>query len=339
MGTQPIHWQCTALSTQESLTPRRHIDKYESSVLDRAPSPGIDGNARPTTKYMTMRASDDEFDADRESLLSDPRYELMPFESFGDQLEKLPDSATVTITASPTLGLEATIEWAEQAADRGYEVVPHIAARYVEDERHLDAIANRLEAASITDVFVPGGDREQPKGTYRSAYELLVALEELGHTFDEVGITGYPEGHDFLSDETLRESMARKAPHATYVTTQLCYDPSAILDWIDDIRARGIDLPVEVGIPGVLQYQRLLNISQRVGVGDSIRFLRKTSGVLGFIRQLVSSHGTYAPDGLTEALDAAAADAETNVRGLHIYTFNEAEATESWRRDRLGNES
>ena len=127
----------------------------------------------------------------------------------------------------------------------------------------------------------------------------------------------------------LAESMERKAPHATYITTQLCYDSSATLEWITTIRNSGVDLPVQVGIPGVLQYQRLLNVSQRAGVGDSIRFLRKTSGVFGFVRQLIGSRGTYAPDDLVDDLDAAAAGAKKNIRGLHIYTFNEVEATDT----------
>jgi methylenetetrahydrofolate reductase (NADPH) len=110
----------------------------------------------------------------------------MPFDSFGEQLEYLPERATVTITASPTLGLDATIEWSEKAAERGYEAVPHIAARYVEDESELDEIANRFVDANIRDVFIPGGDREEPKGEYSSAYELLVALEDLGYEFDEL---------------------------------------------------------------------------------------------------------------------------------------------------------
>ena len=150
-----------------------------------------------------------------------------------------------------------------------------------------------------------------------------------------MGITGYPEGHDFLSDETLAESMARKEPYATYITTQLCYDPDAIVDWVESIRGRGVDLPVEVGIPGVMKYQKLLGISQKVGVGDSVRFLKKTSGILGFVRQLVGSRGKYEPDELVDGLAPYVDDPEYGVRGLHIYTFNQVPDTESWRRDLL----
>ncbi|PSP73212.1 methylenetetrahydrofolate reductase [Halobacteriales archaeon QS_3_64_16] len=270
------------------------------------------------------------------TLLAEPRFELMPFDSFGEQMDHLPDGAAIAITTSPTLGLDATLEWSERAAERGFAVVPHIAARYVRDEEHLEEIARRLTDAGVNDIFIPGGDREDPVGEFASAYELLVALDGLEYTFEEVGITGYPEGHDFLEDRTLREAMERKEPYATYIVTQLCYDPDAVIEWIEGIRARGIELPVEVGIPGVMNYGRLIEISRKVGVGDSVRFLRKTTGVLGFARQLLGSRGKYTPDDLVEGLAPYAEDSDYGIRGLHVYTFNQTPDTEDWRRRTVG---
>jgi len=280
------------------------------------------GTSTPTTDDVT-------------ALLDEPRFELMPFDSFGEQMGYLPDGAAIAITTSPTLGLEATIDWTEDAAAAGYEIIPHVAARYVRDREHLDEVAVRLQEAGVTDLFVPGGDREEPVGEFESAYELLAALEDLGHEFEDVGITGYPEGHEFLSEATLAEAMERKAPHATYIVTQLCYDPTAVVEWLETIRARGVELPVEVGIPGVLKYQRLLGISRKVGVGDSVRFLRKTSGILGFVRQFVGSRGKYQPDELIDGLAPSASDPEYGIRGVHIYTFNQVPDTEAWRHERL----
>ncbi|MDS0476196.1 methylenetetrahydrofolate reductase [Natrinema sp. 1APR25-10V2] len=269
------------------------------------------------------------------TLLSRPRFELMPFESIEEQLRYLPNGATVAITTSPTLGLDATIEWTETAAANGYDIVPHIAARYVRDEAHLEEIARRLTDAGVTDIFVPGGDRDEPAGEFDSAYGLLSSLDELDYTFEDVGITGYPEGHDFLDEQTLADSMAKKVPYATYIVTQLCYDPDAIIDWLETVRDRGVELPVEVGIPGVMKYQRLLSISKKVGVGDSIRFLQKTSGILGFVRQIVGSRGKYTPDELIEGLAPYANDPYYNIRSVHIYAFNQVPDLESWRRDVL----
>jgi methylenetetrahydrofolate reductase (NADPH) len=270
------------------------------------------------------------------TLLAEPRFELMPFDSFGEQMEHLPNGAEIAITTSPSLGLDATLEWSERATDRGFEVVPHIAARYVRDEEHLAEIAGRLAEAGVTDIFVPGGDREEPVGKFDSAYEVLAALDDSEYEFEEVGITGYPEGHDFLDDRTLAEAMAKKEPYATYIVTQLCYDSDAVIEWIEEIRAQGIELPVEVGIPGVMKYQRLMEISQKVGVGDSVRFLRKTTGILGFARQLVGSRGKYTPDDLIEGLALYADDPDYGIRGVHVYTFNQTPDTEDWRRRTVG---
>ena len=263
------------------------------------------------------------------ALLESPRFELMPFDSFDDEIEHLPDGATITITASPQLELGATIDAAERAAERGYEVVPHVSARYVRDSEHLAEICERLKAAGIEDLFVPGGDREEPIGEFASAYDMLGALDDLEYEFEEIGITGYPEGHEFIDDETLAEAMKEKAPYATYIATQLCYDPDTILEWIETVRDRGVDLPIEVGIPGVMKYEKLLSISQKVGVGDSVRFLKKTTGLVGFVKQFIGS------DELVDGLAPYADDPTYNIRGLHVYTFNQVPDTEEWRTGRL----
>lgn len=271
-------------------------------------------------------------------LLDDPRYELLPFAGFEEQVEHLPDGAKVALTASPKKGLDLTIERATELADRGYEVSAHIAARSVRDEDHLRDIAERLTTAGISDIFVPGGDNEEPAGEFDSSYALLSALDELDYSFDEIGITGYPEGHAFIDDQTLAAHLEKKEPLATYIVTQLCFDAEEVLAWTGDIRDRGIDLPVHVGVPGVMKYQRLLNISSRIGVGDSIHFLRKTTGVIGFIRQLVGSRGKYTPDTLVEELARASSAPDSNIAGIHLYTFNQVPDTESWRRDVMGSD-
>jgi methylenetetrahydrofolate reductase (NADPH) len=270
-----------------------------------------------------------------EYLLTHARFELMPFDSFEDEIQHLPDGASIAITTSPKLGIEKTVERSEEAAAQGYEVIPHIAARYIEGPEQLEEIARRLTEAGVTDIFVPGGDKEEPVGEFESAHDLLVALDDIDYEFDEVGITGYPEGHDFISEETLAEEMEKKAPYATYIVTQLCYDPETILEWIEAVRDRGVDLPIEIGIPGVMKYEKLLKISRKVGVGDSVKFLRKTTGLVGFVKQFVGSRGRYRPDDLIDGLGPYVGDDTYNIRGLHIYTFNQTPDLEGWRRGRL----
>ena len=269
-------------------------------------------------------------------LVGDPRFELLPFMGFEEELTKLPEGAKVAITASPEKGLELTIDESVATAEKGFEVIPHIAARAVNGNGHVEEVTARLIDAGIEDIFVPGGDNEEPVGPYKSAYEMLTDLDERGIEFPDVGITGYPEGHPFIDDDTLEAELQKKEPYATYIVTQLCFDPNAIIRWVEDIRGLGIDLPVYVGIPGVMRYQRMLSISRKVGVGDSIRFVKKTTGILGFMRQLLGSQGHYKPDALVEGLAPYHGQERYGIEGIHLYTFNQVADSEDWRRELLG---
>ena len=274
-------------------------------------------------------------DDDITALLEDPRFELLPFDSFYDQADQLPEGSKIAVTASPDLGIERTVEVSLDAVERGFRVTPHIAARGVRDVDHLQEIADQYEEADISDLFVVGGDNEEPVGEFESAHDALVALAEHGYDFEEVGIGGYPEGHQKIDDATLAEALEKKSPYATYVVTQLCFDPEAIIEWSEEAHDRGIELPVHVGIPGVVKYKRLLQISRKVGVGDSISFLRKTTGIGGFVKQLVGSRGNYTPDRLVEELAPYGADPDSPIEGVHLYTFNQAADTEEWRQKTL----
>jgi methylenetetrahydrofolate reductase (NADPH) len=157
-------------------------------------------------------------------------------------------------------------------------------------------------------------------------------MSHLEHGVEEVGIGGYPEGHPFIADEELDRALLDKQPFASYVVTQLCFDADAILGWISDARRKGLRLPVYVGMPGAVDRKKLLQISLKVGVGDSVRFLKKQSGLIG----MLIKPGGYSPDGLLDGLAPYAGDEHYGIAGLHLYTFNQVESTQEWRQRMLG---
>ncbi len=246
-------------------------------------------------------------------------------------LAHVPREVKVTVTASPTKGLDPTLELAERLSTAGYEVVPHLSARLVLDDGHLHSILARLEEAGLREAFVVAGDASQPAGQFEGAADLLRAMAGLGHGLSAVGITGYPESHPLIDDQTTIQAMFEKAEFATYIVSQICFDASVTASWIANVRARGTRLPIHVGIPGIVHTTRLLRTSSRIGLGDSVRFLRKHRGLVG--RLLLP--GTYDPSGLIRELAPTLADPEGKVAGFHVFTFNELEATERWRREQL----
>ena len=61
---------------------------------------------------------------------------------------------------------------------------------------------------------------------------------------------GLPQGHAFIADGPLLEALRAKAAFASYMTTQLCFDPGAIATWLAARRAEGITLRSTSGVPG-----------------------------------------------------------------------------------------
>lgn len=209
--------------------------------------------------------------------------------------------------------------------------MPHVAARPVADRGRLEEIVRRLGDLDVREIFVIGGDARKPAGPFSSAFELLCAMADLGHNFEHIGIGGYPEGHPVIDDNTLRQALLDKRPFATYIVSQMCFDPGAIVEWVADIRQRGIELPIYVGLPGVVERKKLLQISLKIGVGDSARFLTKYTNLLARLLR----PGSYSPDELVEKLAPYVGDRDYNIAGFHIYTFNQVGSTEKWRQQRL----
>ncbi len=264
--------------------------------------------------------------ADVARLLERPRYEVIPVRGVEAKVAALPRGARVTVTASPSQGMARTVEVAEHLAAGGYELIPHLAARMLGGRGELEELVGRLAAAGVHEAFVVGGDADPPAGPYREAGDLLDELAGLPHPFARIGVGGYPEGHPRASDAALLEALRRKQRHADYVVTQLCFDAGALTRWMVAMRAAGIELPVVVGLPGVVERRKLAEISLRTGVGASLRYLRGHGRELA---ALVRSR-RYDPTALTSAVAGALATQGLTAEGAHLFTFNQVEPTAGW---------
>jgi methylenetetrahydrofolate reductase (NADPH) len=263
-------------------------------------------------------------------LLRRPRYEILPLEGIEEQVvAHVPTSARVTVTASPRKGLGPTLELSERLVGAGYNVVPHLSARLVRDGAELEEILTRLLEAGVRELFVPAGDATEP-GQFAGAAELLRAMGPLRERFDEIGITGYPETHHLISDEETIQAMFAKAPMATCIISQICFDASVIAWWIAEVRRRGTGLPIWIGLPGIVDYAKLVRISMRIGLGESARFLRHHGN---WMSRLITRQ--FKPDPLLRGLGSTVADPAANIAGFHLYTFNEVARTERWRLETL----
>lgn len=263
-------------------------------------------------------------------VLENARFEIIPLKNAVTQAAHLPSGSVITVTASPNKGMEATMDLSAELVEAGFDVTPHLSARLHRDRAHLEATLDRAAELGLRRAFVVGGDHLNP-GEFFDGISLLRAMEQIGHPFDEVGIPAYPEGHPVIPDAKLEEALSDKQPYAHHLATQMCFDAKAIRSFLSGARSRRIGLPALLGVPGVGGRLKLLEISARIGVGDSMRFLTKNARV---VTRLLGPGG-YDPGELLEDLGDSLVDPLLGIEGLHIYTFNRCEATEAWRQEYL----
>jgi methylenetetrahydrofolate reductase (NADPH) len=259
-------------------------------------------------------------------LLAESSFEIIPMKTTLEKVAALPPGCNVSVTASPAKGIDATLDLTIELLERGFKAVPHLSARMIKDRAQLTGLMRRLERSSIDHVFVVGGDADDP-GRFSDALSLLREMTDIGHDFSDVGVTGYPEGHPFISGDLLRQALIDKQRYATYVATQMCFDVPGIESWIRGTRLDGVKLPVKVGIPGVADPVKLIGIAGRIGVGTSVRFLRKNRRAVWRLM----FPGAYKPTKLLKKLGDL--DPHLGFFGLHIFTFNQIAPTVAWWND------
>ena len=257
-------------------------------------------------------------------------YELIPLKNVHEQAEFLPQASTISITCSPAKDIEATLELCEKFLSKGHITIPHFAARMVESEEHVTRIVKRIETLGIETVFIIGGDADQ-RGPFNDAPGLLNSFLDKNPTIKTIGIGSYPDGHPSIPPEALSEALIKKQEMIYesnlngYMATQMCFETETISDWLENCRKSGVTLPCHLGVPGVVDMKKLINISLRLGVGISTRYLKKNRKS---VFKLLSPRG-YNPNKLIAPISSRAD--ELNISGVHCFTFNADDSTVDWR--------
>jgi methylenetetrahydrofolate reductase (NADPH) len=258
-------------------------------------------------------------------------------DAIADARQYLPDDTRVNITFLGNESLELRVAAARAVAEYGLVPVPHLAARRLASRETLDTFLTALhEVGGSESVFVVGGDPPEPEGPYNDALDLIWSGALSSHGVRAVGIAGYPEGHPQISDALLWQALTDKVAAlreiglAGEITTQFGFDADTVLAWIEQLRARGIELPIRVGVPGPAGAKRLLAYARRFGVGTSAGIARK------YGLSLANVLAVAGPDRFITELGTRLDTAEHGTVKFHFYTFGGVEATAKWARDHAG---
>ncbi|MDE2561420.1 MAG: methylenetetrahydrofolate reductase [Sphingomonadales bacterium] len=245
----------------------------------------------------------------------------------------IPAETPVAITFLPGEDVEARVAATVAVRELGFEPMPHFSARRIlstdDFEGYLKAV---VEKAGVKRCFIVAGDPPEPQGPYSDTSALIAtgAFERAG--VQAIGIGGHPEGHPNMSVAECWDVLERKVAEidrrgmAPLIVTQFGFDPDAFLAWLRELRARGIDCPVRIGVPGPAGIKRLLAYAARCGVGASTSVLRKY-GIS--VTNLLGSAG---PDKLVDAFARGLGAEHGRVR-LHFYPFGGMTKTLEWIHD------
>lgn len=286
-----------------------------------------------TTDSDVFDESDDER-AHRLDLTRNFTIEVVPMKSLETGQEHLPAGATLSVTCSPAKGIEETQRLTEDFLQQGFDPIPHIAARMVRDKAHTAELASWCRSLGLSRVFLVGGDADPPGG-YFDAVKFLTDFLDTDHGLTSLGVTAYPDHHAFISDENLHAALHAKqhllaqAGLDGWCSTQMCFDAEVIEAWIRRERAEGLTLPIHLGVSGVIDKTKLMTTGVRIGLGQSLGYLKKNRAA---ITKMMTST-SYDPNDLLMPLSAA--NHELGVDAVHMYTFNQIEATEAWRNETL----
>ena len=237
----------------------------------------------------------------------------------------------------PGLPLSRTLDAIAAIRSAGLDPVPHVSARRIRDrDEFWEFLAKAAAEHGVHRVLLIGGDEPRPKGPFADSLQILEqgVLKECG--VREIGVGGYPEGHPRIPLAGLEEALQRKIELArsqgigVYMVTQFCLSPQRVVDYCAGLARARPDLPVYVGIAGPTDPVALARYAQRCGVSVSLRALRTLGAG---IAKLV----THSDPGeqLVALARYSSLRGQSNVVGVHLYSFGGAVQTASWMRERM----
>jgi methylenetetrahydrofolate reductase (NADPH) len=242
----------------------------------------------------------------------------------------IPADTPIAITFLPGEAAADRIAAAVAVRELGYEPMPHFSARRIvsreEFEGYLEAV---VAEAGVRRCFIVAGDPPEPQGPYFDTSALIATGAFEGNGITAIGIGGHPEGHPNMTPDQAWAILEAKVAEierrgmAPLVVTQFGFDPDAFLNWLAQLRERGIETPVRIGIPGPAGIKTLLRFASRCGVGASASVMAK------YGLSITNLLGSAGPDKLVDTFAARLGAEHGRVR-LHFYPFGGLSKTVEW---------
>lgn len=239
--------------------------------------------------------------------------------------DRLTAATTLSIPCLPKDDPQARLATARAVHHLGREPMPHLVARRMASLHELESFVQ----AGVRRCLVLAGDLATPKGPFPDSLSLIETgiFERAG--MEVIAVAGHPDSHPVMSRSQCWEVLETKCRRIEargmkpWIITQFTFDADQVLNWLAELRERGLKHPVRVGVPGpagvgdLLRYAALCGVSACTSAGSkyglSLGKLLGTAGPERFVARL------------SEGLNEAHGEVE-----LHFFPFGGVEQTVRW---------
>ena len=246
-----------------------------------------------------------------------------------------PDFFSVTYGAGGSTRLRTFETVQDIRAKTGIDAAPHISC-IGSMTSEIKSVLDTYKAAGIKRTVALRGDHPSGiaggYGQLRYASELVEFIRRESGDYFHIDVAAYPEFHPQAPSASKDlENFKRKVDAgANGAITQYFYNADAYYRFIESCEKLRIDIPVVPGIMPIINCTQLVRFSEACGA-EIPRWILKRLQEFGDDRKAIRTFGIDVGTRLCENLLAQGAP------GLHMYTLNQAEASEAiWKNLNLG---
>lgn len=193
----------------------------------------------------------------------------------------------------------------------------------------IDAILADINARGIENVLALRGDPPQGDTSFTPHPDGLAHADELVARIRSkwdfsIGVAGYPEGHiESPSLEVDLDNLKRKIDAGgDFIVTQLFFKNDAFFDFVERVRAAGIDVPVLPGIMPITNVGQIKRFTELCGASIPKPLLERIEAVADDRDAVIAEGIEYATHQCRELLEQGA-------KGVHFYTLNLSRSTKT----------
>ncbi len=271
-----------------------------------------------------------------EAFLKGYSIEVMPrtAEKVEDFRALLPAGTRVYIAHIDGTPIEDMVATAKRLNAEGFPVMPHFPARIIKDKATLlDWVARYKGEADVKQGLLLGGGIPQPVGDFDNSMQLIESGAFDG--FDRLHVAGHPEGNKDIdpdgSDRAVMEAARWKSAFSERtdakmaMATQFCFEAGPVIEWVNRLRAEGVNLPVHIGVAGPAKLQTLIKFAIACGVGPSLRVLQKRA--MDVTKLLLPYEPT---DFVSELAAHKAANPDFGIEQVHFFPLGGIKTNAQW---------